>query len=311
MQVIRTVQAMQQERTHWRGKVGFVPTMGYLHAGHLSLVRQARAENDILVASIFVNPTQFGPHEDFNRYPRDLERDLHLLDASHVDIVFTPSNTEMYPQGFTTYVDPRGPLAEQVEGARRPGHFRGVATIVLKLFQIVQPDSAYFGQKDAQQVTVISRMIQDFNLAIQLHALPTMREPDGLAMSSRNSYLQAQDRAAATVLYRALQAGQAAFIANPPDGPRAVRQAMIDVMVREPLAKLDYAEIRDPSSFLPLETLQAPAVLLLAASIGSTRLIDNFALNAEGTWNTGTLFQSSAGPGSCCNDRYPSPAAYH
>jgi pantoate--beta-alanine ligase len=289
MQVIRTVQAMQQERTHWGGKVGFVPTMGYLHAGHLSLVEQARAENDILVASIFVNPTQFGPHEDFNRYPRALERDLHLLETSHVDIVFTPSNTEMYPQGFTTYVDPRGPLTEQVEGATRPGHFRGVATVVLKLFQIVQPDSAYFGQKDAQQVAVISRMIQDFNLAIQLHILPTMREPDGLAMSSRNSYLQAQDRAAATVLYKALQAGQATFMTNPPDGPRAVRQAMIDVIAREPLAKLDYAEVRDPRSFLPLETLQTPAVLLLAVSIGTTRLIDNFALNTEGTWNTGTF----------------------
>lgn len=289
MQVIRTVQAMQQEHTHWRGKVGFVPTLGYLHAGHLSLFGQARAENDILVASIFVNPTQFGPHEDFHRYPRDLERDLQLLDASHVDIVFTPSNAEMYPQGFTTYVDPRGPLSEQVEGATRPGHFRGVATIVLKLFQIVQPDNAYFGQKDAQQVTVISHMIQDFNLAIQLHVLPTMREPDGLAMSSRNSYLQAQDRTAATVLYRALQAGQTTFMDNPPDGPQAVRQAMINVIAREPLAMLDYAEIRDPRSFLPLETLQAPAVLLLAVSVGSTRLIDNFAFNADGTWDTGTF----------------------
>jgi pantoate--beta-alanine ligase len=263
--------------------------MGYLHAGHLSLVRQARAENDMLVASIFVNPTQFGLHEDFNRYPRDLEHDLRLLDASHVDVVFTPPDKEMYPHGFSTYVDPCGPLAEQVEGARRPGHFRGVATIVLKLFQVVQPDSAYFGQKDAQQVTVISRMIQDFNLAIQLHVLPTVREPDGLAMSSRNSYLQARDRAAATVLYRALQAGQAAFMANPPDGPRAVRQAMIDVITSEPLAKLDYAELRDPGTFLPLETLQAPALLLLAVSIGTTRLIDNFAFNADGTWDTGTF----------------------
>jgi pantoate--beta-alanine ligase len=269
--------------------------MGYLHEGHLSLFRQARAENDILVASIFVNPTQFGPHEDFNRYPRDLERDLHLLDASGVDVVFTPADTDMYPQGFTTYVDPRGPLAEQVEGTTRPGHFRGVATIVLKLFQIVQPDRTYFGQKDAQQVAVISRMIQDFNLAIQLHVLPTTREPDGLAMSSRNTYLLAQDRAAAAVLYKALQAGQAAFRANPLDGPQAVRQAMIKVVASEPSAKLDYAEIRDPRSFLPLETLQAPAVLLLAVSIGSTRLIDNFAFNADGTWDTGTILAETQG----------------
>ncbi len=287
MQVIRTVQATQQERTHWRGKVGFVPTMGYLHAGHLSLLRQARAENEILVASIFVNPTQFGPHEDFKRYPRNLERDLDLLDAANVDSVFTPSDTEMYPQDFTTYVDPKGPLTEQVEGATRPGHFRGVATIVLKLFQIIQPDQVYFGQKDAQQVAVIARMIQDFHLPIQLHVLPTIREADGLAMSSRNSYLQVQERAAALVLYKALQAGQATFMKHPSDGPEAARQAMIAVIASEPLAKLDYAEIRDPRTFLPLETLQAPAVLLLAVSIGTTRLIDNFAFNADGTWNTG------------------------
>ena len=287
MQVIRTVQAMQQERTHWRGKVGFVPTMGYLHAGHLSLFRQARAENDILVASIFVNPTQFGPHEDFNRYPRHLERDLDLLDAAYVDSVFAPSDTEMYPQDFTTYVDPKGPLTEQVEGATRPSHFRGVATIVLKLFQIVKPDQVYFGQKDAQQVAVIARMIQDFHLPIQLHVLPTIREADGLAMSSRNSYLQVQERAAALILYKALQAGQATFMKHPSAGPEAVRQAMINVIASEPLAKLDYAEIRDPRTFLPLETLQAPAVLLLAVSIGTTRLIDNFTFNADGTWDTG------------------------
>jgi pantoate--beta-alanine ligase len=313
MQVIRSVQAMQQERTHWKGKVGFVPTMGYLHAGHLSLFQQARAENDILVASIFVNPTQFGPHEDFDDYPRNLGRDLSLLEALNVDIVFTPSETAMYPPGFTTYVVPVGPLAEEVEGATRPGHFRGVATIVLKLFQIVQPDQAYFGQKDAQQVAVISRMIQDFNLAIQLHVLPTVREPDGLAMSSRNSYLQSQDRAAASVVYEALQAGLAAFMkhysnssvggqglvgaglapARPLQASALVRQAMIDVIASEPLAMLDYAEIRDPRSFLPLETLQAPAVLLLAVSIGSTRLIDNFVFNADGTWDTGVFLAES------------------
>jgi pantoate--beta-alanine ligase len=321
MQIIRSVQAMQQERTRWRGKVGFVPTMGYLHAGHLSLFRQARAENDILVASIFVNPTQFGPHEDFDDYPRNLERDLALLEALQVDVVFTPSEREMYPQGFTTYVNPIGPLAEQVEGATRPGHFRGVATIVLKLFQIVQPDQTYFGQKDAQQVAVISRMIQDFNLTVQLHVLPTVREPDGLAMSSRNSYLQAQDRAAASVVYEALQAGLTAFMrhfsespvgakqglvgarqglvgaglvpAQPLQALARVRQAMIDVVASEPLARLDYAEVRDPRSFLPLETLQAPAVLLLAVLIGSTRLIDNFVFNVDGTWDTGVFLAES------------------
>jgi pantoate--beta-alanine ligase len=289
MQVIRTVQAMKQERTHWTGKIGFVPTMGYLHAGHLSLFQQARAENDILVTSIFVNPTQFGPHEDFNRYPRNLEHDLDLLKAMDVDIVFTPSATEMYPPGYTTYVEPQGHLAEQAEGKTRPNHFRGVATIVLKLFQIVQPEHAYFGQKDAQQVAVIDRMIQDFNLPLQLHVLPTIREPDGLAMSSRNSYLSPPDRAAALVLYKALQAGQSAFMTQPLDGPKAVRQAMIAAIASEPRATLDYAEIRDPRNFLPRETLQAPAVLLLAVSIGSTRLIDNFVYNFDGTWDTGAF----------------------
>jgi len=299
MKVIRSVQAMKQERSHWKGKVGFVPTMGYLHTGHLSLFQQARTENEILVASIFVNPTQFGAHEDFDSYPRNLERDLRLLETLHVDTVFTPTVAEMYPQGFTTYVDPIGPFAEQAEGAARPGHFRGVATIVLKLFQIVQPDQAYFGQKDAQQVAVIARMIEDFNLPIALQVLPTVREPDGLAMSSRNSYLQAWERTAALVLYKALQAGQTAFIngtvgikqaqSTVPTTPTHVRQAMIDVIASEPLAKLDYAEIRNPETFLPLETLQAPAVLLLAVSIGTTRLIDNFVFNADGIWDTGTF----------------------
>lgn len=293
MQVMSTVQAMVNERMQWTGQVGFVPTMGYLHEGHLSLLRQARAENQVVVASIFVNPIQFGPHEDLKSYPRNVERDVRLLNSIGVDVVFTPTPEEMYPQGFTTYVEPKGPLADQAEGAFRPGHFRGVATVVLKLFELVRPDLAYFGQKDAQQALVITYMVRDFHLPVGLRILPTIREDDGLAMSSRNGYLDPAARAAATVLYRALQAGRSVFDARSQAGPQAVTQAMIDVVAREPLAYLDYAEVRDASSFLPLETLQAPALLLLAVRLGPARLIDNFALRAEGTWDTGVLIKET------------------
>lgn len=292
MRVITTVQEMLAARTGWAAlqRVGLVPTMGYLHAGHLSLVQQARAENDILLASIFVNPTQFGPHEDLERYPRDLPRDLALLEACGVDAVFVPTPAEMYPPNFVTYVEPSGPLVTGAEGASRPGHFRGVATVVLKLFQITRPQHAYFGQKDAQQVVVITRLVTDLNLPVALRVLPTIREADGLAMSSRNAYLSPPARAAATVLYQALLAGQQAFDSMraecPTDPPRVV-QAMQRVVAREPEARLDYAEVRDPNTFLPLETLQAPALLLIAVSLGSTRLIDNFLLQADGTWNIG------------------------
>ena len=293
MRVVRTVQAMVKERALWTGQVGLVPTMGYLHAGHLSLCLQARAENQVLVVSIFVNPTQFGSHDDLSRYPRDLDHDLHMLETLGVDVVFVPLTEEMYPPGFTSYVDLRGPLSEQGEGAFRPGHFRGVATVVLKLFQLVQPHHAYFGQKDAQQAAVISRMATDFNLPVRLRILPIIREADGLAMSSRNSYLDITSRAGATVLHRALQAGRAIFDAYPLAAPQAVIQAMIDIVTTEPLARLDYAEVRDPATFLPLETLQAPALLLIAASVGPARLIDNFVLHADGTWDTGLLVSDS------------------
>jgi pantoate--beta-alanine ligase len=287
MHVIGTVHELEQQRVQWLGEVGLVPTMGFLHEGHLSLLRQARRENQVLAASIFVNPTQFGPHEDFTSYPRNLERDLRLLTKVGTDVVFAPTPQEMYPQNFATYVEPVGVLAEQAEGASRPGHFRGVATVVLKLFQLVRPQRAYFGQKDAQQVVVISRMVRDLNLPITLRIGSTIREADGLAMSSRNSQLDPAMRKAATVLYRALQAGRSAFDARSPGGPRAVIQAMTDVVAQEPLARLDYAEVRDSASFLPLETLHAPALLLIAARVGNVRLIDNFALRADGTWDAG------------------------
>ena len=289
MRVVRTVEAMVKQRAQWTNQVGLVPTMGYLHAGHLSLCQQARAENQHLIVSIFVNPTQFGPHEDLGRYPRDLDRDLDMLKEIGVDIVFAPSTEEMYPPGFISYVDLRGPLTKEVEGTSRPGHFRGVATVVLKLFQLVQPHHAYFGQKDAQQVAVISRMVTDFNLPVQLRVLPTIRETDGLAMSSRNKYLDVPSRVVATVLYRALLAGRAVFDNYPSATTQAVTGAMIEIINTEPLARLDYVEVRDPATFLPLETLRAPALLLIAASVGPTRLIDNFVLHADGTWDTGQI----------------------
>ncbi len=289
MQVITTVQEMVDERSKYADSqgVGFVATMGYLHEGHLSLVRQARKENDILMVSIFVNPAQFGPQEDLASYPRDLSGDLQMLEALDVDIVFTPTPEEIYPPGFVTYVEPTGPLATEAEGASRPGHFRGVATVVLKLFQIMQPHQAYFGQKDAQQVAVISRMVKDLNLPVKLRILSTIREADGLAMSSRNAYLDAEERSAAIVLYRALQAGRIAFEAHQEEGPLAVVKAMTDTVLLEPLAHLDYAQIRNPDSFISLEELRAPALLLIAAKVGPSRLIDNFLLRADGSWDTG------------------------
>lgn len=290
MRIVETIPELLALRRGWDGDgdIGFVPTMGYLHAGHLSLAHQARAENAVVVASIFVNPAQFGPNEDLSRYPRDLPRDLALLEAAGVDLVFTPpAADQIYPPGFATYVDPGGLLAERLEAASRPGHFRGVATVVAKLFQLVRPHRAYFGQKDAQQVAVIRRMIADLNMPVELRVLPTVREADGLAMSSRNSYLGPEDRLAATVLYRALQAGKAAFDARPRGGAQAVRQAMVEVVSREPRATLDYADVCDPDTFAPLEELRAPALLAIAARVGPARLIDNVLLRADGTWDEG------------------------
>jgi pantoate--beta-alanine ligase len=293
MRVISSFDELAEERMHWRrdgGGCGFVPTMGYLHAGHLSLVQQARMENKSVAVSIFVNPAQFGPHEDLSRYPRDLPRDLALLEEAGADIVFTPAAETVYPDGFVTYVGPTGPMAERLEGASRPGHFQGVATVVLKLFNMVSPDRAYFGQKDAQQVAVIRRMIADLNLPVELHVMPTVREVDGLAMSSRNSYLSPTDRAAATVLYRALVSGMHTFISHPEGGGAEVRAAMETVVRSEPRASLDYVDCCHPDSFMPIESpdeLRAPALLCLAVSFGPTRLIDNFQLDKDGAWSTG------------------------
>ena len=295
MRIISTIHEMINAYQGWTSpfNIGLVPTMGYLHEGHLSLVHQARRENDVLVASIFVNPAQFGPREDLSTYPRDLPRDLRLLEDAGVDMVFVPTVEEIYPAGFVTYVDPTGPLTEEAEGASRPGHFRGVATVVLKLLQIIRPHRAYFGQKDAQQVAVISCMVTDFNLPVQLRILPTVREADGLAMSSRNAYLLGEDRIAARVLYSALKAGREAFETYPGAQVSLVTRAMRETVEAAPRARLDYAEVRDPGSFLLLETLRAPALLVIAAKVGPARLIDNFLVRADGSWDTGILASGS------------------
>ncbi len=278
MLVIGNIPEFRAARAALQGRVGLVPTMGYLHEGHLALVRQAVAENDHVAVSIFVNPTQFGPTEDFNSYPRDPERDLQLLREAGGALVFMPPVSEMYPPGFQTYVEVTG-VSQGLEGARRPGHFRGVATVVAKLFNIVQPDRAYFGQKDAQQVAVIQRMVADLAMPLQIVVVPTVRAADGLALSSRNSYLTPEQRQAAPVLYRALMAAKALFDSGN-KSPEALRQAMCDVLNSEPLAQVDYVSAADASTLVELDSpTDRPILLSMAVRIGRTRLIDNLVLS--------------------------------
>jgi len=250
--------------------------MGYLHEGHLSLVRRARAECASIVVSIFVNPTQFGPHEDLSTYPQNLPRDLALLEAEGTDLVWTPTPEVMYPPGFQTWVTVEE-LTKPLEGARRPGHFRGVTTVVTKLFTGVQPHKAYFGQKDAQQASVIRRMAHDLNFPIDIVVCPTVREPDGLAMSSRNAYLNPQERQAATVLYRALDAAQAAFERGTQDAGR-LRHIVTEIIASEPLANLQYVSCAHPDTLQELERVTDRALVSLAVLVGRTRLIDNMVL---------------------------------
>ncbi len=276
MKVIETIAGMRRLRQQLAEPVGFVPTMGYLHEGHLALVRQARAENQSVVVSIFVNPAQFGPQEDLNRYPRNTERDLALLQKEKVDIIFMPSVAEIYPVQFNSWVEV-GKLTEQLEGASRPGHFRGCATIVAKLFNITQPTRAYFGQKDAQQATVIKKMVADLNMNLEIVTAPTVREPDGLAMSSRNIYLNPKEHQAALALYQALSLAQKLWTQGETDAQR-LRQEMTTLIQKEPLAKIDYVSIADANTLDELARVKSPALVSLAVKIGSTRLIDNLVL---------------------------------
>ena len=256
--------------------VGFVPTMGALHAGHRSLVLAARQGCNVVVASIFVNPTQFGPNEDFSRYPRTLEQDCQMLEDERVDVVFTPTADAMYPAGASTFVDVEG-VSERLDGASRPGHFRGVATVVAKLFHIVQPDFAFFGQKDAAQIAVLRKMVRDLDFPVEMVICPTVREPDGLAMSSRNRYLSAEERRQALSLFRALQAAQT-LADHGEHRAAALLKTMRSTLEAEPAVRVDYLAVINPDTLLPLENVAAGGLLAIAAYVGGTRLIDNVLL---------------------------------
>lgn len=277
MQVISTIADIRAARAGFP-RLGFVPTMGFLHEGHLNLVRQAKAECGAVAVSIFVNPLQFGPKEDLATYPRDLERDLALLRSVECDLVWTPTVEDIYPSGFSSYVDVDGVTAV-LEGERRPGHFRGVATVVAKLFNVVQPTRAYFGQKDAQQTVVLRKMVRDLAFPLELIVAPTTREADGLAMSSRNTYLSPHERQAATILIRSLQAAEAAWQAGERSAA-SLKQIMTAFLASEPLANVDYVSIADRDTLEEL-TLIDPTIgawASLAVRIGRTRLIDNLIL---------------------------------
>ncbi|PVE22979.1 pantoate--beta-alanine ligase [Microvirga sp. KLBC 81] len=283
MQTFRTIKSLTQCLKAYRAsglRVGFVPTMGFLHEGHRALIQESVACCDITVVSIFVNPTQFGPNEDLDRYPRALERDHELCRTAGVSLIFAPDAGEIYPPGFQTSVEP-GPVAEPLCGAVRPGHFRGVATVVTKLFHIVQPDVAFFGQKDFQQCAVIRQLVQDLNLPVEIVTVPTVREADGLALSSRNSYLSPADRERARCLSQGLFAAQAAFQAGERDSQRLVETARAHLTEVD---QLQYLELRDANTLESIQgSVEQPAALCVAAYIGSTRLIDNVLLTPPPT----------------------------
>jgi len=276
MQIARTIAEMKALRMKSLGSVGFVPTMGYLHDGHLALVKQARVENSVVIASIFVNPTQFGPTEDFKTYPRNTERDLAMLRKERTDIVFMPPAEEMYPEGFSSWIEVEN-VTDRLEGSCRPGHFKGVATVVAKLFNIVEPSRAYFGQKDAQQALVIKKMVADLNMNLEVIVAPTVRESDGLAMSSRNVNLNPKERQAATVLFKALTLARNLW-GKGERNAKHMCQEMTSLISKEPLAKIEYVSIANAQTLEELSKIDSPALASLAVRIGKTRLIDNMLL---------------------------------
>jgi pantoate--beta-alanine ligase len=279
MKICRTIDDMRasSRAAHGEGKrLSFIPTMGALHEGHLSLMRAAKAQCQLVAVSIFVNPLQFGPTEDLTKYPRSFERDRELLEKEAVDILFAPTPEEMYPAGAVTYVIVEG-LSEKLCGNSRPGHFRGVTTVVAKLFHIVEPDFAFFGQKDAAQATIIRRMVRDLNLPVEIVVCPIVREPDGLAMSSRNAYLGPQDRKSALVLYRSLTAVKNRFDQGEHNAASLI-EAGRQVLAQEPTVRLDYFEIVDPNTLDPMQHVTSSALVAVAAVVGNTRLIDNILL---------------------------------
>ena len=276
MKTVASLSDLRAARLSLKGTVGLVPTMGYLHEGHLSLIRRAKAECDHVVVSIFVNPTQFGANEDLSKYPRDLARDLSLIQPLGVDLVWTPTPEIMYPTGYQTWVEVDA-MTRPLEGSVRPTHFKGVTTVVAKLFNAVQPHKAYFGQKDAQQAAVIRQMVRDLNFPLEVIVCPTTREADGLAMSSRNKYLEGEDRQAATVLFRALSAARSAYEGGEQNA-EALRRMMKEVLASEPRATVQYVSCADYDSLEELETIKGKTLLSMAVLLGKTRLIDNFVL---------------------------------
>lgn len=281
MKIVNTIQEVSESVKAWRTEglaVGFVPTMGYLHEGHQSLIQRAAEENDRVVVSIFINPLQFGEKEDLGTYPRDLRRDSIRCAAAGADLIFHPPTEEMYGKDFSTFVDING-LTDTLCGKSRPGHFRGVCTVVMKLFNIVKPDRAYFGQKDAQQVTVIKKMITDLNMDLEIVACETVREADGLAKSSRNIHLNPEERKASTILYEALRAAEQKLAAGITTSAE-LQKSIKEKIASEASVKLDYAEIVDLETLRPISRIEAPALVAAAIYVGKTRLIDNFIYEA-------------------------------
>jgi pantoate--beta-alanine ligase len=281
MKICRSVQEVRNASRCARmagRKVGFVPTMGALHEGHLSLVRAAKKESEVVFVSIFVNPTQFGPHEDFSKYPRTFERDCELLQSEGVDVLFAPTVDEMYPKGAVTFVTVEG-LSDKLDGVSRPGHFRGVTTVVSKLFNIIEPDLSFFGQKDAAQVAIISRMVRDLKSPVEIVVCPIVREADGLAMSSRNAYLNPGERKQALILRKSLLRAEELFRTGERRTSELV-QAAQELFAQDPSVRLDYFQIVDPDTLEPVDTMSGRALVAVAAYVGNTRLIDNTVLSA-------------------------------
>ena len=276
MQTAHSIEEMKHLRSKCRGSVGFVPTMGYLHEGHLELVRQAKNENYVAVVSIFVNPTQFAPHEDFKAYPRDLDRDLTLLEGAGTDIVFIPGDKDMYPADYDTWVEVKG-ITRHLEGHSRPTHFQGVTTVCSKLFNIVEPNKAYFGQKDAQQALVIQKMVANLNMNLEIIMAPTIREKDGLAMSSRNVYLTPEERKSAPVLYKALQLARDMHAKGESDAI-LIKNAMTKLISSVPAARIDYISIADIGTLQEVNDIRGRVLVSLAVKLGKPRLIDNIIL---------------------------------
>lgn len=282
MEIIHRVLQMKElsKKARSEGKIiGFIPTMGFLHEGHLTLVREARKMSDLSVVSIFVNPAQFAPGEDFEKYPRDITRDAEMLAGENVDLVFVPKAEEMYPENYLTYVNVRE-LSKQLEGVTRPTHFEGVTTVVMKLFHIVDPHFAFFGQKDAQQLVIIRRMVRDLNMDVEIIRVPIVREPDGLAMSSRNTYLTPEQRKAAPVLFKALQQAQA-LIEKGERKSKTILKEMREIIEKEPLARIDYISAADLVELKDIKSIKGKCLISLAVYFGVTRLIDNIIIETQ------------------------------